>query len=489
MVLSEEGPIGQDDRLLNSQAADCHAESSWLPLPRHLSWRGLGAGVVLLLLSVAAVLRVHGSSALSAFGRGHLLSAAERHVGRSDHHDNSSETADGWAVGNSGESCNVVCAASGGSCTEQGLYEHNSEADSQAELETIIGRSCNTTYDTSWDLAADVPNIGLNSDDGNCFGSGSDRALSTFSCAKTSADKRVCWCSQVCSSFSTRATCPATCFWGGSGCQASGDKKLMLLQFNPHWECFNTDLNMNKCGNPVSHLVTRFLQDHDIDFANIVEFPRWYRPPAGWTMQCENGDGGETGCIIWKSSRWAQISLKTHCFFGHGRACNVMTFQRLSRPGDYVIVAGTHFPHLETPNLRSGFEKTVHAAIARFGNVTKRLVLLADANARPHQKSDEELMQGIGALRAGSHAKALPWLRNPWYEYNTCCYNIGYDRTYDRIAANFGGRPRLVKDKEYAHASKDYSKAPEFAQIGKPISWAKEKGAYHHPIIAELTYA
>lgn len=360
MLPSERGATEQDDHLLNGHASDDHTESGQSSPPRGYLRRGLIARVVLLLSSVAIFLRLRGAPSLLALGRDHSLNADERHASQSEHHHQSS---------------------------------------------------------------------------------------------------------------------------------VSADKKLMLMQFNPHWECFKTEMNMNKCGKHVLPLVTRFLQDYDIDFAHIIEFASWYKPPDGWTMRCENGDGGEVGCMIWKSSRWAQIFPKLHCFFGYGRACNVMTFQKLSQPGEAVTIAGAHYPHFFTPDLRYRFQQTLHDAVARSRNVTSRVVLLADANARISEQSDEALLQDIGALDAGSHASSRSWLRNPWYQYRTCCYNIGYWRTYDRIAANFGDRPRLVKDEEYRRASKDYSEAPEFAHIGKPITWAKEAGAYHHPIIAELTYA
>jgi len=249
---------------------------------------------------------------------------------------------------------------------------------------------------------------------------------------------------------------------------------LMLLQFNPHWECFES-YNHGKCGIEIYKTITRFLHDHDIDFANIVDLPAEYRPPEGWKMNCNDGGGGDADCIIWKQTRWSWISPITNCYFGHGRACNVMTFERLGSHGDVVTVAGGHLPHGSRTSWYYEFLETVRQAIAASREVTRRVVLLADANAGLHEKSDEDLLMDLGV---GS--RAMPRL---WYNYRTCCNDNGFDGFFDRIAANFGKGLDLVKDSLYEELSQDYTTAPQFAWIEKPSG---QWGAFHQPVIARL---
>ncbi|CAJ1423936.1 unnamed protein product [Effrenium voratum] len=131
---------------------------------------------------------------------------------------------------------------------------------------------------------------------------------------------------------------------GYSADYADQAPQIMLLQFNPHWECFKGP-NMEQCGNAVYGMVTRLLNQYQVDFANIVELPPTYkcllfsgmigvrplhisacsarlcrmpvrllslhifrltgvgriallRPPEGWAMNCRPGGGGETSCAL-----------------------------------------------------------------------------------------------------------------------------------------------------------------------------------------------
>ena len=54
--------------------------------------------------------------------------------------------------------------------------------------------------------------------------------------------------------------------------------------------------NCVRCGTPVMSLITKLLERHDVDFANVVELPESYQPPDGWSMHCRPGGGGDTTC-------------------------------------------------------------------------------------------------------------------------------------------------------------------------------------------------
>eukprot|EP00930_Biecheleria_cincta_P029186 TRINITY_DN20311_c0_g1_i1.p1 TRINITY_DN20311_c0_g1~~TRINITY_DN20311_c0_g1_i1.p1 ORF type:complete len:358 (-),score=44.91 TRINITY_DN20311_c0_g1_i1:473-1546(-) len=261
--------------------------------------------------------------------------------------------------------------------------------------------------------------------------------------------------------------------------EVDASETITLLQFNPHWECFK-DANYHKCGLQVFQLITRFLQEHDVDFANLVMFAKWYSPPDGWGMKCWSGGGGDTDCIIWKSKSWEQISPKVDCWYGHGRACNVMTFQRLDRPDDKVTVVGAHFPHAPGGKWYGDYlgELRQSSSLAT-QTVTKRVIVLADSNAGLKQMPDRTLLEGIGALSQGQTFHGL------WYAYRTCCYDMGYQGFFDRIAANFGQKLEVVKDSDYRRQSQNYLHAPAFAQVTKPGTVSP--GAFHHPVLARLT--
>eukprot|EP00930_Biecheleria_cincta_P076738 TRINITY_DN6395_c0_g1_i3.p1 TRINITY_DN6395_c0_g1~~TRINITY_DN6395_c0_g1_i3.p1 ORF type:complete len:258 (-),score=0.44 TRINITY_DN6395_c0_g1_i3:54-800(-) len=123
--------------------------------------------------------------------------------------------ADGWVVGGAGESCTAACGTSGRVCTEQGLYEHNSEVDSQAELEDVIGNTCSSQYATNQLTHRTSPNLGDKGDYECCQASGPDRSLSTFSCAAVPSPrdkKRVCYCQGAANTSTSRTTTQSTTF-------------------------------------------------------------------------------------------------------------------------------------------------------------------------------------------------------------------------------------------------------------------------------------
>jgi len=252
---------------------------------------------------------------------------------------------------------------------------------------------------------------------------------------------------------------------------------MMLLQFNPHWECFKPP-NDKKCGGAALALVTQLLQRHDVDFANIVELPNWYKPPKGWAMNCRDGGGGETTCIIWKSNAWEAIAPNTECWFGRGRSCNVMTFAHLASKLK-VTVAGAHFPHGAGTSWYNEYLGVLRMNLAKSKSVTDKVILLADSNAGLHQMEDYTLLTNTGVL--------LPNVKPPqmWYSYRTCCNNIGYHGFFDRIVSNFGTHLGLVEDDAYKKQSNGYKATPFFAKVNLPntATW----GEFHQPILGYLS--
>ncbi|CAJ1375769.1 unnamed protein product [Effrenium voratum] len=264
---------------------------------------------------------------------------------------------------------------------------------------------------------------------------------------------------------------------GYSADYADQAPQIMLLQFNPHWECFKGP-NMEQCGNAVYGMVTRLLNQYQVDFANIVELPPTYKPPEGWAMNCRPGGGGETSCIIWRNSSWEVIEPKTDCWFGRGRACNVMTFNNPNLTLK-VSVAGAHFPHGVDTGWYSEFLGVLRYNLEKSKSVTDKVIMLVDSNAGLHQEPDTQMLQKIGALSPHTSQPEM------WYKYRTCCNNIGYHLFYDRVAANFGTHLDQVKDAYYGKQSADFHTTPWFAKVAKPNSAAA--GEYHQPLMARLS--
>lgn len=252
---------------------------------------------------------------------------------------------------------------------------------------------------------------------------------------------------------------------------------LTMLQFNPHWECF-IPVNMGTCGRNVFGLIDRLLQNHSTDFANIIELPSSYRPPKGWQMACRKGGGGDTACILWRSLVWEVVQPHTECWWGNGRACNIMTFQNVRVRDLKVTVLGAHFPHGAGSGFYQDFVGTLRWNLKKSKNTTDKVILLADSNAGLHEKSDVGILEDLALLPPHTRVPTL------WYDYRTCCYNIGFRAFFDRVGANFGKKLDLIRDDEYRALSGDFRHAPPFAQVNFPNSNAL--GAFHHPILAHL---
>ena len=102
----------------------------------------------------------------------------------------------GWYSSAFGASCDAACISQGLVCTEQGLFDHNSEVDSSAEIIALVqqhGGSTSSSCNTNYMAVADVPNWSS----WQCFTSGS-RPLSSFDCAQTTPQsynkRRLCYC-------------------------------------------------------------------------------------------------------------------------------------------------------------------------------------------------------------------------------------------------------------------------------------------------------
>ena len=110
----------------------------------------------------------------------------------------------GWLLGGLAQSCTAACSNSGLECTEQMLFDHNSDVDSDAKMKTLVK---NVMKIPSWSkISSDAvcgPEYSSNNDvpilaSHQCYRSSVNRTLSSFRCdtkAPTNGDKhRVCWC-------------------------------------------------------------------------------------------------------------------------------------------------------------------------------------------------------------------------------------------------------------------------------------------------------
>merc|ERR1719158_354240 len=135
----------------------------------------------------------------------------------------------------------------------------------------------------------------------------------------------------------TTTSTSTTCLKGtGSG----DDPNLSLLQWNPHWQCFQNP----SCGNNVKGLAVQRLQSDQVDFANFIEFPADWNPPLPW-KEIRTNCGQDKVVLVYNSAKWtATEHMKVGCMNGANRPYIVQQFNGPN--GIQVIVIGAHFDHL-----------------------------------------------------------------------------------------------------------------------------------------------
>jgi len=204
---------------------------------------------------------------------------------------------------------------------------------------------------------------------------------------------------------------------------------LNLLQWNPHWQCF--EWNRNNCREEFHKSLSAQLETADIDFANIVELnDDRSRLPARWKAM-HHMCGIDRTTLIYNADRWSVPSLRasgrTGCMAHKDRPFIVQQFTEAAAWGGErkVVVVGAHYPHTkERKALASALRAVVHAT------GEQSVVFLADTN-EANITSNEQVFLDIEAPDGTLRSSELQ---------NTCCLNndFRYEMTYDRIIANFG---------------------------------------------------
>jgi hypothetical protein len=109
---------------------------------------------------------------------------------------------DGWYDGGDSQSCEAGCAAHGLVCTEEQLFLHNGDVDSNSEVLALVARVGGSTSDTQcngdYGTSRGIPCWHST----GCWMSSENRPLNTFDCQYTTnpdAHKhRLCYCHQAC---------------------------------------------------------------------------------------------------------------------------------------------------------------------------------------------------------------------------------------------------------------------------------------------------
>jgi len=233
-----------------------------------------------------------------------------------------------------------------------------------------------------------------------------------------------------------------------------GASALNLLQWNPHWQCF--EQNEGGCKASAEEYLTAQLKALDVDFANIVELEdASYVPPTGWAairQQCNL----DVTVLIYNTARWQPASTSGSgvkgCMKPNDRSFVVQQFNGLAASaGAKLIAIGAHYPHSgdkERGPLKDALAATVSATD------TKAVVFMADTNEEATTASPD-IAHDIGMPRGPFITSEL---------LNSCCLDISYIRPFDRILANFGtGMQTRVLFK---------TGAPEWAhgQFHKPVA-------------------
>lgn len=249
---------------------------------------------------------------------------------------------------------------------------------------------------------------------------------------------------------------------------------LNLLQWNPHWQCFNKP-DSRDCRSNVPRLLGRRLVSLDVDFANIVELNISWTPPSPWKSigaECSpsNLDCFDQETLIYNSERWAP----SEALSASAKGC-IQDVPHPNRPyivqefvgrGDgaeqRVLVIGAHYSHCGSLGSLPGAVRRVMDATG-----VRRVVLLADTNryARNFNQESSRMCEQTsssgwsppcgGGLQCPPAAicntsaellsQLLPGRRRDDKMVlstdlqPTCCKAwVGFQFPFDRIIANFG---------------------------------------------------
>lgn len=264
---------------------------------------------------------------------------------------------------------------------------------------------------------------------------------------------------------------------------------LNLLQWNPHWQCFN-ESQSGDCRLNVPRFLDERLALLDVDFSNVVELNISWTPPSPWksiSAECSpsNLDCFDQDTLIYNSDRWVPSEESNASAKGciqdvphPNRPYIIQHF--VSRGGEaHVIVVGAHYSHCSSIG-------TLESAIAQVMGATgaSRVILLADTNRYSHnfnegsskmcnQTSGWAPSCGLpcpGAAICNTSSELLAQLLGQRFTGTvvstdlkpSCCNSwVGFQFPFDRIIANFGEamNTTLLDDPAPVWAGKEFHKA------------------------------
>lgn len=256
---------------------------------------------------------------------------------------------------------------------------------------------------------------------------------------------------------------------------AHGFPDLNMLQWNPHWQCFAW--NTNNCTAESEAHLTSFLEDLDVDFADVIELgdPNYTLPDNFTQIGSLKTCGRDFLSLVYNHIRWEPVSepamLSKGCMqlVPPDRPFVIQEFSD-TNTAERVIVIAAHFPHpMGFKDVSFRETLVLRDAVTSFLNQTstRRVILIADTNEFA-TTSNANIMWHIGVpTKTVVGTRLLP----------SCCFDNDFYSltTFDRIIANFGEEmeTRMLLDP-----------LPEWA---KDIdNETKRKAAFHKAIFGRL---
>lgn len=266
---------------------------------------------------------------------------------------------------------------------------------------------------------------------------------------------------------------------------------LNLLQWNPHWQCFNLP-QYGECRSQVPRLLEQRLTSLDVDFANIVELNISWDPPAHWRTIRTMCSPSNLHCfdqvtLIYNSAKWVPSEESEGSAKGciqsvpHPNRPYIIQHFRARQGTEQVIVVGAHYSHCNSiGSLQSATDRIMNSTGVR------RLVLLADTNRYApnfNQDSSNLCEQAVadftpacaetcpGAAICNTSKELLVQLTGQYFDGKvlstelqpSCCSNnwVGFKFPFDRIIANFGlsMKTTLLDDPDPVWVSREFHKA------------------------------
>jgi len=233
---------------------------------------------------------------------------------------------------------------------------------------------------------------------------------------------------------------------------------LNLLQWNPHWECF--EQSKNHCQEEFAKNLAIQLREADIDFANVVEYTDKHRKiPEKWGI-VDNVCGLDRTTLLYNQERWSlptdTVASRKGCMAVNDRPFIVQQFVEANAYGGRrkVTVIGAHYPHSKD---RTTLSSALKAVVTETG--VDSVVLLADTNED----------RGVPSEKLWNDINGPPGHMLSTELHATCCLNRGFKdhmMAYDRIITNIG---------THLNTNIPLSEAPPWAQ-----------GEFHKPIAATI---